>query len=90
MPLTLQSRKKKTGTNLCIAFTDHSASLSLLNSPHPSAKLERWAMCIQEFDLVIKHKSGKHNTKFLMLYLESHYWRQLKKAYKLQNASLYS
>ena len=34
----------------------------MLNSPHPSAELARWAMCIQELDLVIKHKSGKHNT----------------------------
>ena len=46
----------------CTVFTDHSACLSLLNSPHPSAKLARWAMCIQELDLEIKHKPGKHNT----------------------------
>ena len=46
----------------CTVFTDHSACLSLLNSPHPSAKLARWAMCIQELDLDIKHKPGKLNT----------------------------
>ena len=46
----------------CTAFTDHSACLALLNSPHPSAKLARWAMCIQELDLEIKYKPGKHNS----------------------------
>ena len=46
----------------CTVFTDHSACMSLLNSPHPSAKLARWAMCIQELDLEIEHKPGKHNT----------------------------
>ena len=46
----------------CTVFTDHSACLALLNSPHPSAKLARWAMCIQELDLEIKYKPGKHNT----------------------------
>ena len=45
----------------CIVFTDHSACLALLNSPHPSAKLARWAMAIQELDLEIKYKPGKHN-----------------------------
>ena len=48
----------------CTVFTDHSACLSLLNAPHPSAKLARWAMCIQELDLEIKHKPGKHNTNY--------------------------
>ena len=46
----------------CTVFTDHSACLALLNSPHPSAKLARWAMCIQELDLDMRHKPGKHNT----------------------------
>ena len=46
----------------CTVLTDHSACLSLLNSHHPSAKLARWAMYIQELDLEIKHKPGKHNT----------------------------
>ena len=34
---------------------DHAACLSLLNTPYPSAKLARWAMAIQEFDLEIKY-----------------------------------
>ena len=45
----------------CTVFTDHSTCLALLNSPHPSAKLARWAMCIQELDLEIKYTPGKHN-----------------------------
>ena len=45
----------------CIVFTDHSACTSLLNTPHPSAKLARWAMIIQEMDLLIQHRPGKSN-----------------------------
>ena len=43
-------------------LTDHSACTSLLNTSKPSAKLARWAMIIQEFDLTIKHRSGRSNT----------------------------
>lgn len=43
------------------AYTDHAACTSLLNSPHPSGKLARWALAIQEMDLVIKHKAGRMN-----------------------------
>lgn len=32
----------------CIVYTDHSACTSLLGTRHPSAKLARWAMIIQE------------------------------------------
>ena len=45
----------------CIVLTDHSACTSLLNTPHPSAKLARWAMIIQEMDLHIQHRPGKSN-----------------------------
>ena len=45
----------------CLVFTDHAACLSLLGSPHPSGKLARWAMAIQEMDLTIKHHAGKRN-----------------------------
>ena len=45
----------------CLVFTDHAACLSLLGSPHPSGKLARWAMAIQEMDLTIKHRAGKRN-----------------------------
>ncbi len=45
----------------CMVFTDHAACLSLLGSQHPSGKLARWAMAIQEMDLTIKHRAGKKN-----------------------------
>ena len=37
----------------CIVYTDHVACTSLLNRSHPSAKLARWALVIQEMDLEI-------------------------------------
>ena len=46
----------------CVVYTDHAACTSLLNTPHPSAKLARWAMIVQEMDLEIKHRAGKGNT----------------------------
>ena len=42
-------------------YTDHSACVSLPNTPRPSAKLAWWAMTIQEFDLTIKHRAGRKN-----------------------------
>ena len=45
-----------------VVLTDHSACTSLLNSSKPSAKLARWAMIVQEFNLTIKHRSGKSNS----------------------------
>ena len=46
----------------CEVYTDHEALKSLLNTPHPSGKLARWGMAIQELDLQILHRSGKHNS----------------------------
>ena len=45
----------------CAVLTDHAACLSQLNTPRPSAKLARWAMVTQEFNLEIKHRSGRSN-----------------------------
>lgn len=42
-------------------YTDHAACTSLLSDARPSGKLARWALTIQELDLVIKHRSGKSN-----------------------------
>ena len=42
-------------------YTDHSACLSLLNTPRPSGKLARWALTIQEVNLTLKHRSGRQN-----------------------------
>ena len=46
----------------CMLYTDHAACTSLLNTPHPSAKLARWVMIVQEMNLEIKHRAGKGNT----------------------------
>ena len=46
----------------CTVFTDHEALKSLLNTPQPSGKLARWGMALQELDLTIVHRSGKHNS----------------------------
>ena len=45
----------------CNIYTDHEALKSLLNTPQPSGKLARWGMAIQELDVRILHRSGKHN-----------------------------
>ena len=45
----------------CHVHTDHEAQKSLLNSPHPSGKLARWGLAIQELDLVIHYKPGRTN-----------------------------
>ena len=37
-----------------VAYTDHVACLSILNTAKPSGKLARWALTIQEMDLTIK------------------------------------
>ena len=47
--------------NQCLVYTDHQALKSLLNTPHPSGKLARWGLALQEMDLHIQHRSGKHN-----------------------------
>ena len=47
----------------CHVHTDHEALKSLLNSPHPSGKLARWRLAIQELDLQIHYKPGRCNQK---------------------------
>ncbi len=42
-------------------YTDHATCTSLLKTARPSGKLARWALAIQEMDLVIKHRSGEKN-----------------------------
>ena len=46
-----------------MVLTDHSACTSLLNTPKPSAKLARWAMAIQEFDLYYQVSQWKEQCK---------------------------
>ena len=45
----------------CDVFTDHEAPKSLLNTPHPSGRLARWGLALQEADLAIHYKPGKRN-----------------------------
>ena len=45
----------------CDVFTDHEALKSLLNTPHPSGKLARWGLALQEMDLTISYRPGKKN-----------------------------
>ena len=47
----------------CHVHTDHEALKSLLNSPHPSGKLARWELAIQELDLHIHYKPDHTNQK---------------------------
>ncbi len=45
----------------CTVYTDHEALKALLSTPHPSGKLARWGMSLQELDLMIVHRPGKAN-----------------------------
>jgi hypothetical protein len=47
----------------CHVYTDHEALRLLLNTPHPSGKLARWGLTLQEFYLVIHYHPGKKNLK---------------------------
>ena len=44
-----------------MVLTDYQALRSLLNTPWLSGKLARWGMALQELELTIQHRSGKHN-----------------------------
>ena len=47
----------------CDVYTDHEAFQALLNTPHPSGKLARWGLALQELDLHLYHRPGKVNKK---------------------------
>ena len=40
---------------------DHEPLIALLSTPHPSGKLARWGLILQDVDLVIWYNSGKKN-----------------------------
>lgn len=44
-----------------MVYTDHVACAPLLSCRNASPKLARWAMVVQEMNLVIKHSPGKIN-----------------------------
>ena len=43
-------------------YTDHEPLIVLLNTPHPSGKLARWRLILQNVDLVIQYRSGRKYT----------------------------
>ena len=45
----------------CIVYTDHEPLKSLLNTSHPSGKLARWGLTLQEVDLTIHYRPGRIN-----------------------------
>ena len=45
----------------CRVYTDHEALVSSMNNPHPSGKLARWGLALQELDLTIRYRPGKLN-----------------------------
>ena len=47
----------------CTVYTDHAALKALLNTPHPSGKLARWGMALQELDLQIEYRPGNKNAR---------------------------
>ena len=47
----------------CHIYTDHEALKALLNTLHPSGKLARWGLILQELDVVIHYQPGRKNMK---------------------------
>ena len=45
----------------CMVYTDHEPLKSLLNTPHPSGKLARWGLALQEVDLTIHYRPLRIN-----------------------------
>ena len=45
----------------CDVITNHEALQALLNMPHPSGKLARWGLALQELDLNIHYCPGRLN-----------------------------
>ena len=45
----------------CDVFIDHEALKALLNTPHPSGKLARWGLALQEVNLTIHYRPGRMN-----------------------------
>ena len=45
-----------------VVFTDHSVCVSVLSTAPPSGNIARWALTIQELNLILKHRAGKYNT----------------------------
>ena len=57
----------------CVIYTDHEALKSLLNTPHPSGKLARWGLILQDMDLEITYvtctsKHYRHSKTYVCSY----------------------
>ena len=48
--------------NRCDVYTDHEALKALLNILHPSGKLARWGLFLQELDIHIHYRPGHKNS----------------------------
>ena len=46
----------------CQIITDHQPLRALLNTPHPSGKLARWGLALQELELEIIYRPGRKNS----------------------------
>ena len=53
--------------NRCDVYTDHEVLRALLNTPHPSGKLARRGLTLQELDLHIHYRPGPKNTNAVAL-----------------------
>ena len=58
----------------CRVYTDHEALLSLMNNPHPSGKLARWGLALQELDLTFTIALVNLISQ-LMVYLDAQKWK---------------
>ena len=45
-----------------ILETDHKPLISLMKKPYHNTRIERWMTMLQQYDIIIKHISGKENT----------------------------
>ena len=45
----------------CVVYMDNQALKSLLRTPHPSSKLARWGLALQDLDLAIEYRSKCSN-----------------------------
>ena len=45
----------------CTVYTDNQALKSLLRTPHPSGRLARWGLALQDLDVTIEYRAGRSN-----------------------------
>ena len=72
----------------CDIFTNHEALQFLLNTPHPSEKLARWGLALQEVDLSVFYHPGKRNFLANALFQEAKVSKQLSSLTEVHGKSL--